>query len=104
MKRKMQRAVHFDFHTQPGNDVDSKFNAKTFAKILKDSHVGYINFFARCNRGFSYYPTKVGIPYPSENGERLFPEMLKECHRRGIGVTAYFNATLSAAIALEHPE
>ncbi len=104
MKRKMQRAVHFDFHTQPGNDVGSKFDAKTFAKTLKDSHVGYINFFARCNRGFSYYPTKIGIPYPTPNAQRMLPEMLEECHKLGIGVTAYFNAGISAAIAEAHPE
>lgn len=103
--RKMKRAFHFDFHTYPGvEDFGKKFDAAALAQTLQDSHITYINFFARCNRGFSYYPTKIGIPYPSENGEGLFPEMLKECHKRNIGVTAYFNATLSAAIALEHPE
>ncbi len=104
MKRKMQRAIHFDFHTLPGNDVGSKFDAKAFAQTLKDSHVGYINFFARCNRGFSYYPTKIGIPYPAPNAQRLLPELLEECHKQGIGLSAYLNAGISGAIAEAHPE
>ncbi len=103
--KKMKRAVHFDFHTLPGIEgLGEKFNASAFADTLKDSHVGYINFFARCNRGYSYYPTKVGIPYPSKNSQRLLPEMIEECHKRGIGITAYFNSTISGAIAAEHPE
>lgn len=102
---RMKRAIHFDFHTMPGIDGLGKlFDAKSFAAILKDSHVGYINFFARCNRGFSYYPTKIGIPYPTEKGPTLLPEMLLECHKVGIGVTAYFNVSISGVIAEQHPE
>ena len=102
---KMKRAIHFDFHTQPGIEGLGKlFDAKAFAATLKDSHVAYINFFARCNRGFSYYPTKIGVPYPTENGPKLLPELLKECHNVGIGVTAYFNASINGMMAKKHPE
>lgn len=103
--KKMKRAVHFDFHTLPGIEgLGEKFNAAAFADTLQDSHVGYINFFARCNRGYSYYPTKVGIPYPSKDSQRLLPEIIKECHKRDIGITAYFNSVLSGAVANAHPE
>ena len=65
MLKQMKRAVHFDFHTLPGvDDFGEDFDAARFAQQLQDANVGYINFFARCNIGFSYYPTKVGVPYP----------------------------------------
>ena len=63
--RKFHRAVHFDFHNMPGiYDINRDFDAAVFAQRLADAHVDYINFFTQCNRGFAYYPTKVGIPYP----------------------------------------
>ena len=65
MLRKMRRAVHFDFHTMPGIDnICENFDAAAFAQQMADANVDYINFFARCNIGFSYYPTKVGVQYP----------------------------------------
>ena len=64
MLKPIKRAVHFDFHTMPGIDnFGEKFDAEKFAEQLDKAHVKYINMFARCNIGFSYYPTKIGIPY-----------------------------------------
>lgn len=98
--RKMKRAIHFDFHNLPAlPDLGDDFSAVDFVKTLVDSKVKYINFFARCNLGFSYYPTKVGIPHPYLKGRDIFGELLAECHKHDIGVTAYFNASLSHEIA-----
>lgn len=92
--RKFHRAVHFDFHNMPGiQDLGRDFDAAAFAQRLADAHVDYINFFAQCNRGYAYYPTKVGIPYPGLQRD-IFGEVLRECHARGIGVTAYINIGL----------
>ncbi|MHB1356512.1 MAG: alpha-amylase family protein, partial [Anaerolineae bacterium] len=67
--------------------------AAEFAQTLKDAHVAYVNAFARCNIGFAYYPTKVGIPYPGMKGD-MFGDLLRECHQRDIGVSAYINVGL----------
>lgn len=92
--RKFHRAVHFDFHNMPGiQDLGRDFDAAAFAQRLADAHVDYINFFTQCNRGYAYYPTKVGIPYPGLQRD-IFGEVLRECHARGIGVTAYINIGL----------
>jgi len=58
-------------------DLGSEFNAKEFAKTLKDANVDYINAFAKCNLGFAYYPTKIGIVYPSLKCDML-GEMVRE--------------------------
>lgn len=103
--RKLKRTVHFDMHTQAEvYDVGADLDSERFAEVLLDSKVNFINFFARCNRGFSYYPTKVGIQHPSLNGKDIYGSVLKSCHKRGIGVCAYFNSVINQAMADAHPE
>ena len=103
MKR-MTRAIHFDFHTMPGiYDFGQRFDAAKFADTLADAGVEYVNVFARCNEGFAYYPTKVGVVYPGMQGDML-GDTVKECHKRGIGVTAYMNASYDHEQAIRHRE
>lgn len=102
--RKIHRAVHFDFHTNPGiYNIAEGFDAATFAERLKSANVDYINFFCQCNRGFAYYPTKVGIKYPGLRGD-MFGDILRECHKRGIGVTGYLNTWLMHEHQHRHPD
>ncbi len=102
MKR-MKRAIHLDFHTMPGIDNFAEtYNGAEIAEILKNANVDYVNMFARCNIGFSYYPTKIGIPYPTMKGN-LLGDVIRECHKRDIGVTAYLNAGLNHELMLKNP-
>ena len=105
MLKPIRRAVHFDFHTMPGvDDFGEKFDAALLARQLKDAHVEYINFFGRCNIGWSYYPTKVGYPYPNLNGKNILGDVVRECHKVGISVTGYLNAGVHHEALLRHPE
>ena len=89
--RPLKRAIHLDFHTLPGiYNFNEGWDAAAFAQRLQDAHVKYINAFAKCNTGFCYYPTKIGTPYPGMKGD-MFGDLLRECHKRDIGVSAYFN-------------
>ena len=104
MLKSMKRAVHFDFHTNGGiYDFGKDFDAEKFARQLKEAKVGYINFFAECNLGYSYYPTEIGVPYPYMKGD-LFGSVLRECHKVGIGVSAYVNVGLNHEQSIRHPE
>lgn len=99
-----KRAVHLDFHTLPGIDgLGGDFDPDEFAGTLADCGVEYINVFAKCNLGFAYYPTKVGIPYPGVEKD-LLGGMVEGCHRRGIGVSAYFNLGLDHEQLMRHRE
>lgn len=103
MRNYIKRALHFDFHSLPKlPDLGDDFDAKDFAEKLSDAKVEYINFFARCNLGHSYYPTKVGIPHPYLKNKDIYGDLLRECHKKGIGVTAYLNASLCHAMADIH--
>ena len=99
--RPMKRAVHIDFHTMPRiSDFQNNFDAADLAETLYQAKVDYVNVFARCNIGFSYYPTKLGTPYPYMTGD-LLGDTIRECHKRNIGVTAYINAGLNHELLTE---
>ncbi len=102
MPAPIKRAIHIDFHTMPGiYNFNEGFDAKEFAQRLHDAGVEYVNVFCKCNIGFAYYPTKIGIPYPGMKGD-MFGDTLRECKKLGIGVTAYFNGGLDHEQALRH--
>lgn len=104
MKTTMKRAVHFDFHTMPSiDDMAGTFGPKDLAEVLSDAHVDYVNIFARCNIGFSYYPTKLGTVYPGLDRD-LLGEAIEELHKRNIGVTAYVNGGINHHLMLKHRE
>lgn len=101
---KFRRAMHFDFHTMPHIDgLFKNFNAVRFAEKLKENHVEYINFTARCNIGFSYYDTKIGVKYEGLKRD-ILKEVLDACHKNGIGVTAYINAGLNHEAMARHAD
>lgn len=101
---KIKRAVHIDFHTLPGiDDFGLSFSASDVAGKLKDAHVDYVNVCARCNIGFSYYPTKIGTPYPDMKTD-LLGDLIDECHKRNIGVTAYLNGGLNHQALVDNPQ
>lgn len=105
MLKPIKRAVHFDFHTMPGvEDFGERFDAALFARQMKEAHVEYINFFGRCNIGWSYYPTKIGYPYPHLKGKNILGDVVRECHKQGIRVTGYLNAGVHHEALLRHPE
>ncbi|GBG06461.1 beta-galactosidase [Paenibacillus agaridevorans] len=102
--RQIKRAVHIDFHTLPDiPDFGANFDAKIFAQTLKDAKVEFINAFAKCNIGYAYYPTEVGVMHPHLNFD-MFGETVEECRKLGIGVTAYFNLGLDHEMARKHRE
>ncbi|MBP1995028.1 alpha-amylase family protein [Paenibacillus eucommiae] len=102
--RMIKRAVHIDFHTMPAiPDFGANFDAKTFARTLKDAKVEYINAFAKCNIGFAYYPTEIGVMHPHLEFD-MFGQIVEECNKLGIGVTAYFNVGLDHEMARKHRE
>ena len=92
---KLKRALHIDFHTMPGiYDFMREIDPSGFAQTLSDAHITLVNVFAQCNIGFSYYKTDIGIPYPGMKGDML-PDIIEECHKRGIKVVAYINVGLN---------
>jgi hypothetical protein len=84
-------------------DFGQNFDAARFADMLKEARVEFINAFAKCNIGFAYYPTAIGLPHPYLQFD-LFGQTVEECAKRGIGVAAYFNGGLDHEMARKHRE
>ena len=99
-------SMFFDMHTMKGcPEVGKNFDAAVFAQKLKNAGVDFCGFHAQCNQGFSYYNTKIGNRHPSmAEGQDLFGDVVAQCNKAGIQVTAYFNCGLSNEDAVKHPE
>ena len=100
--KKFGRAFHFDFHTSPGvKGILKNFDADKFARQLENAHVEHVNVAARCNMGFSYYNTKLGVKYPGLGERDILGEMIDACHKRDIAVIAYLNVALDHEVAAD---
>jgi len=100
-----QRQVHLDFHTSPYiPDVGAEFDAKEFAKTLKEAHVNSVTIFAKCHHGMSYYPTKSGTQHPALKGRDLLGEQIEALHREGIRCPIYTTVAWEEDVAQRYPQ
>jgi hypothetical protein len=98
------RQIHLDFHTSEHiPDVGARFDKKQFKEALRVGHVNAINLFAKCHHGWSYYPTKVGMPHPNLKCDLLGQE-INACHEIGIRAPIYYTIGFSVADLERHPE
>ena len=101
---KPKYALFFDNHTMAKcPDVGADFNAEEFAGRIHDCGTDFVGFAAKCNQGFCYYDTAIGIKHPSLKRD-MFGEMVAACQSKNIAVTAYFNCGLSNEDAIRHPD
>ena len=99
-----QTHVHLDFHTPAfQREVGINFDGKRFARTLKAANVDGVTVFGKCERGFSYYDTKVGTRHPHLQRD-LLREQVEACHAEGIKILAYFSLSLDQQAGKLHPE
>ena len=98
------RQVHLDFHTSPLiPDVGADFVPTEFAATLAAAHVNSITVFAKCHHGYSYYPTRVGVPHPALKRD-LLGEMIAAAHAAGIRAPVYTTLVWDELAWAEHPD
>ena len=96
--------LFYDFHTDAVcMDVGKDLDAEKFAQSVADCGADFLTIHARCNQGFSYYDTRIGIRHPGLKRD-LFGAVFHACRKRGIAVSAYLNGGLSHEEGIEHPE
>ena len=96
--------LFYDFHTDECcRDIGAELDTEKFVQSIAECGVDFLTVHARCNQGFSYYDTEIGIRHPGLKKD-LFGEILYACKKRGIAVSAYLNGGLSNEEGLEHPE
>lgn len=98
------RQVHLDFHTWGKiPEVGKNFSKENFQLALKTANLDSITVFAKCNMGYCYYPTKVGVMHPSLDFD-LTAAMVEAAHEIGVRAPIYINAGLNEEHAVSHPE
>lgn len=104
MNKQIKRAIHIDFHTMDGiKNFGDEFCAEEFAETLSKAEVNYVTVFGQCNLGYSYYNTKIGVPYPYMKGDML-GDIVRECHKRNITVVGYMNVGFNGQQSTIHKD
>ncbi len=100
------RQIHLDFHTGPSiPDVGVDFNAKAFAKTMKDAHVDSVTLFAKCHHGHLYYDTKHPARHPGmKKNFDLLAGQVDALKSVGIRTPIYISVQCDEFAANTHPD
>ena len=101
--RSVYRELHVDAHFGQVPAPYENFNAEAAADTFKASGFQMISYFAVCNAGYSYYPTKIGVEHPGLKRD-FTGEMTAALKKRGIRVLAYVSAGPDRRYGSEHPD
>jgi len=102
INKKPKYCLFYDNHTMKDcPDVGAEFDVEEFTGRIADCGVDFITFHARCNQGFSYYDTDLGIKHPSLEYD-LFKQVIESANKKGIAVSAYLNGGISYEEGLQH--
>lgn len=105
LKQLSSRQIHLDFHTSEHiAGVGADFDPRHFNACLERADVDWVNLFAKCHHGWSYYPTAVGTPHPHLSRPDLLGDMVSACRSSGIGVGIYVSVQWDEVAARNHPD
>ena len=96
--------LFYDNHTQEQVfDCGVNFDPEAFVEQVKRCGVDFLTVHARCNRGFAYYPTRIGTVHPALKQD-MVGGVAKACEKNNIKLAIYFNGGLSGVEAVQHPD
>src|SRR6185369_17313993 len=97
------RELHLDAHFGQLPSPYENFDAERAAQLLSEARFQMVSFFAICNAGYCYFPTKLGVRHPGLRRDYT-GEMASALKKRGIRVLAYVSAGPDRHSHTEHPE
>ena len=93
-----------DMHISDRNpEYLSKVNPKEYVECLKEAGVQAAMVKAMPHTGLCNYPTKRGTMHRGLQGFDFFGEVVKECHKNGIRVIAYYSQVFDNEAYDRHP-
>jgi hypothetical protein len=100
------RQIHLDFHTGPAiPDVGRDFDARAFARTMRQAHVNSVTVFAKCHHGHLYYATKRPERHPGlATSLDLLRGQVDALHAEGIRAPIYISVQCDEYAADTHPE
>jgi len=97
------RELHVDAHFGQVERPYETFDAGAAAEMLSRAGFQMVSFFAVCNSGYSYYPTKIGVMHPGLKRD-FTGEMTRALQKRDVRVLAYVSAGPDRRYTSEHPD
>lgn len=101
--RGIYRELHVDAHFGQVPAPYENFHAEAAAQMFHTAGFQMISYFAVCNAGYSYYPTKIGVQHPGLKRD-FTGEMTAALKKRGVRVLAYVSAGPDRRYSSEHPD
>jgi hypothetical protein len=101
--RTVYRHLHIDAHFSDCPEVYAGFDAEAAADTYQKAGFEMVCYFAACHGGYSYYPTKIGVPHPGLKHD-FTGEMTRALKKRGIRTLLYMKAGFDRKRHRIHPE
>jgi hypothetical protein len=101
-----RRQVHLDFHTGPHvHDVAADFDARAFARTMRDACVDSVTLFAKCHHGHLYYNTADPARHPALRRKfDLLRKQVDALRAWGIRTPIYISVQCDEYAANLHPD
>ncbi|MEM0966303.1 MAG: alpha-L-fucosidase [Verrucomicrobiota bacterium] len=95
--------LSINFHWHSFMEVSSQYDADKFIANLKQTGVKTVTIEAKCGIGYTYYPSKYGLPHPQLKSD-YFGERLKVLKENGFRVIAYFSLGMDGVNCIGHDD
>ena len=89
--------------TRAAPPILASFDARKFARALRQAHVQAFWFYAKCHRGNAYYPSKVGHVHSAMRGRDFFGELCEACLSEGIVPLCVYEFS-DLRMRVDHPD
>ena len=84
-------------------NIFRNYDVEAAAQIYEEMGFQKVCYFAKCAAGYSYYPTKIGVPHPGL--ERDFTgEITRALKKRGIRCIVYYYMAQERELQKTHPD
>ncbi|MEM6886409.1 MAG: alpha-L-fucosidase [Verrucomicrobiota bacterium] len=95
--------LSMNFHWHSFMEVSSQYDENKFLENLKKTGVKTVTIEAKCGIGYTYYPSKYGLPHPQLKSD-YFGDRLKLLKANGFRVIAYFSLGMDGINSIGHDD
>ena len=101
--RDINRQFILETHFGNYRKIFDTFDAEAAAEMYEEAGVDLLCYFGKCQDGYSYYPTKIGIEHPGLKRD-FTGELTAALKKRGIRRMVYFYPAVERRLQESHPE
>ncbi|MBT4484470.1 MAG: twin-arginine translocation signal domain-containing protein, partial [Candidatus Latescibacteria bacterium] len=99
----INRQLILETHFGNYKEIFNNFDAEAAAQMYEEAGVDLLCYFGKCQNGYSYYPTKIGVEHPGLNRD-FTGELTEALKKRGIRCMVYFFPAMERRLQKIHPD